>query len=104
MHNHIEKVLKGTNTKIVQGNGYLKVKPLGIKLNKLIDLFLEKIISHSLIDFIYYLGNGQDDEQVFEYLKSQKVSDKYLSPECTNYICTLEKKPSEANYYIEEED
>jgi trehalose-6-phosphatase len=55
---YIEKVLKGTNTKIVLGNGYLKVKPLGIKLNKVIDMLLEKIISHSLIDFIFYLGNG----------------------------------------------
>jgi hypothetical protein len=30
------------------------------------------------------------------------VSTKYLSPGCAKYICTLEKKPSEADYYIEE--
>jgi len=30
------------------------------------------------------------------------VSTQYLSPGCAKYICTLEKKPSEADYYIEE--
>jgi len=32
------------------------------------------------------------------------VTSKYLSPGCAKFICTLEKKPSEADYYIEEVD
>ena len=65
-------------------------------------MFLEKISNNSLIDFVFYLGNDSSDEKVYEFLKSQKVATKYLSPGCAKYICTLEKKPSEADYYIEE--
>ena len=67
------------------------------------DLFLEKITVHSKIDFLFYLGNDSSDEKVYEHLKSKRVND-YFSTSCNKYICTLTKKPSEADYYIENVD
>lgn len=53
---------------------------------------------------MFYLGIDSSDEPVYELLKSEKVNSHYLHPECSKYICSLEKKPSEADYYIEEID
>jgi len=39
----LKKVIKGTNTEIIYGNGYLEVKHSGIKKEKLIEKLLEKI-------------------------------------------------------------
>jgi hypothetical protein len=43
LYSQIEKIIKGTNTEIIYGNGYLEVKPLGIEKSKLVNLLLEKI-------------------------------------------------------------
>jgi hypothetical protein len=50
------------------------------------------------------MGIDSSDEPVFELLKSEKVKSKYLKQQCSSFICSLEKKPSEADYYIEEID
>ena len=71
---------------------------------KLVNLLLEKISKNSPIDFLYYMGIDSSDEPVYELLKSEKVKSNYLHQECSTYICSLEKKPSEADYYIEEID
>jgi len=104
LYSQIEKVIKGSDTEIIYGNGYLEVKPFGIKKQKLIDLLLAKISLNITIDFLFYLGIDSSDEPVYELLKSEKVKSNYLHQECKSYICSLEKKPSEADYYIEEID
>jgi hypothetical protein len=53
---------------------------------------------------VFYLGNDSSDEKVYEFLKSEKVNTKYFSPGCAKFICTLENKPSEADYFIEAAD
>lgn len=68
------------------------------------NLVLEKISQNSPIDFLFYLGIDSSDESVYELLKSDKVKNNYLNEKCNSFICTLEKKPSEADYYIEEVD
>ena len=68
----------------------------------LVELLLEKISHKSLIDFVFYLGNDSSDEPVYELLKSKKANEKFFHAECSKYICVLEKKPSYADYYIED--
>lgn len=51
---------------------------------------------------MFYLGNTSNDEPVYEQLKSKKVKSDYLHKECATYVCTLEKKPSMAEYYMED--
>ena len=50
------------------------------------------------------MGIDSSDEPVCELLKSEKVETKYLKNPCSKFVCSLEKKPSEADYYIEEID
>jgi len=66
----ISKELEGQNIELIHGNGYLEVKPSGIKKQKLMDLLLEKISQNSKIDFLFFLGNDSSDEPVYELLKS----------------------------------
>ena len=63
---------------IVSGNGYLEVKPSGVKKKKLVQILLEKIAKAKMIDFLFYLGNEPEDEPVFEFLKDNKDNRKYF--------------------------
>lgn len=51
-----------------------------------------------------YIGADTSDEPVFEYLKQQIQSSesKYLSPDCQSFLCILGKKPSKADFYVDE--
>lgn len=104
LYSQIEKQIKGSPTEIIYGNGFLEVKPLGIEKDKLINLMLDNISQSNPIDFLFYIGIDSSDEPVFELLKSEKVKKSYLSPNVQSYVCAIEKKPSEAEYYIEELD
>ena len=64
---------------------------------------LKKLTKSSKIDWLFYTGNNSDDEAVFEFLKSTKVYNNYLQKDCHKFITVLEKKPSEAEYYIGED-
>jgi hypothetical protein len=50
------------------------------------------------------LGNDSEDEAVFEFLKSERANADFFAQPCSKYICVLEKKPSEADFYIEDLD
>lgn len=91
------------DTEIIHGNGYLEVKPAGVKKIKLVNILLDKISNNKPIDFLFYLGNDSEDETVFQFLKTQDNRN-YFQQDCVKYICVLEKKPSEAQYYIEDLD
>lgn len=58
----------------------------------------------SKIDWLFYLGNDSEDELVFEFLKSERRCKPYFQKDCHKYISVLEKKPSEAEFYIEDRD
>ena len=70
----------------------------------MIDKLLQKISKNNKIDFMIYLGNDSGDEAVYELLKSKKVNEEYFHQKCERYICISEKKPTEADYYIEDLD
>ena len=82
LYSQIEKIIKGTNTEIIYGNGYLEVKPLGIEKSKLVNILLEKISKKGPIDFLFYMGIDSSDEPVYQLLKSDKVKDNYLNEDC----------------------
>ena len=65
---------------------------------------MKSIVKNSKVDFIFYLGSSSEDEIVFEYLKSEQANNLFFSPDCAKYICVLEKKPSEADYFLEDRD
>jgi len=100
MHTQLEKVIDD-KTEIICGNGYLEVKPKGIKKEKLISLLLRQVAVQNPIDFLLFLGSDSSDESVHDMLKSDKVAP-CLSKKNSMFLCTLEKKPSSADFFIEE--
>lgn len=40
---------------------------------------------------------------VYQYLKS-KMGDQYFTFDCYKYLCVLGKKPSHANYYLDDSE
>jgi len=68
-----------------------------------VELLLERLCHSSKIDYLFYLGNDSSDEPVYELLKSQRAN-RFFHPQCSKFVCVLEKKPSEADYYLEDID
>ena len=72
------KHLIGPNApvEIVQGNGFLEVKPVQLKKSTLIKIFIKDLAEqvYSKIDFLLYIGADSSHEPVFEYLKQQLSS------------------------------
>lgn len=57
---------------IIQGKGYLEVKPLKLKKQKLVKVILEEITQNSKIDFLLYLGTDTGNEVVYDFLKQKR--------------------------------
>lgn len=116
--------LLGNNApvEIVQGNGFLEVKPKKIKKKKLLKQFLREIHSEFVnpdteyfekLDYLMYIGADTSSEPLFEYLnrimgvlrknyeQKNKVNSRYFASKGVSYVCELGKKPSNAPYYIE---
>ena len=102
------KHLIGPNApiEIVQGNGFIEVKPIQLKKTTLLSIFLKELSEQTVnkIDFLLYIGANSSDEPVFEYLKQFTESSKsqYFKPDCHTNLCILGKKPSKADFYVDE--
>ena len=105
------KNLIGTNApvEIVHGYGFLEVKPVQLKKEKLLKYILKEMQekAYSKIDYLLYVGSDTSDEPVFEYLKRKTKNiitkkSPYFRPDLKTNLCVLGKKPSYADHYIEE--
>ena len=104
LYNVIQRTVKGYQVEIIYGDGYLEVKPMVIRKATLIDQLLQKLTKTSKIDWLFYLGHDSEDEAVFEFLKSEKRCKQYFQKDCQKFIAVLEKKPSQAQFYIEDRE
>ena len=102
------KHLIGPNAPIetVQGNGFLEVKPIQLKKQKLLSLFLKQLTEDAFnkVDFLLYIGADTSDEPVYEYLR-HKISlkkNQCFEEDCKVHLVVLGKKPSKADFYVEE--
>lgn len=103
MYNMIQRTVQGYQVEIIYGDGFLKVLPQQIKKSTVIDQILQKLSKTSKIDWLFYLGNSSDDEEVFGLLKQKKYGRNYLQEDAHKFITVLDKKPSQAEYYFGEE-
>lgn len=89
---------------IIQGKGFIEVKPIKLKKEKLIKQWLNDMdIGANKIDFLLYIGNDSPtNDEVFEYLLQDHR--KYFSDDCPKYVCAYERKVSKAKYCIEEQE
>jgi hypothetical protein len=53
---------------------------------------------------LLYIGADTSDEPVFKFLKQQVKSktSKFFNQDCYSNLCILGKKPSKADYYVDE--
>jgi trehalose 6-phosphate synthase/phosphatase len=98
----IKQILGNSPVEIIQGKGYIEVKPIKLKKHKLLKLLFQKISATTKIDYLLYVGADTGNETVYQFLK-QKRADAYFTREHPKrFICTLGKKPSGAQYYIDD--
>jgi|LauGreDrversion4_2_1035121.scaffolds.fasta_scaffold29626_2 hypothetical protein len=103
LYAQIKQILGNSPVEIVQGKGYLEVKPLKLKKQKLLKVLLQKISQVTKIDYMLYVGADTGNESVYQFLRAKR-SDQYFTREHKKYICTLGKKPSSAFYYLDDVD
>jgi len=77
-----------------------------VKKSTLMSIFLKELSDQvfSKVDFLLFIGADSSDEPVFEYLKQEIKSSKsqYFSQDCHTNLCILGKKPSKADFYVDE--
>lgn len=87
---------------VVEGIGYVEVKPRLVNKGLTIEYLLEECSKGGIVfDFVLVLGDDSSDEEMFKVLK-QIVDDKspVISPTARCFACTLGRKPTEAEFYI----
>ena len=102
LYSQIKSCLGSAPVEIVQGKGYLEVKPIKLKKTKLLKQLLAKITQQTKIDYLLYLGADTGNENVYDFLLNKKSSDQNFTKDTHHkYICTLGKKPSRAHFYVD---
>ena len=86
---------------IIQGKGYIEVKPSKLKKHKLLKTLLAKASQTAKLDFLLYLGADTGNEPVYGLLRQKRV-DAYFKREQHRYVATLGKKPSLAEYFVDD--
>ncbi len=86
---------------IVNGKGYVEIKNKGVNKGNFVSQIIKMLFKIDIVpDFLISIGDDTSDEEMFKYLNS--VSDNLLlvNPNLKLITCTLDKKPSFANYYL----
>lgn len=88
---------------MVTAKGHFEIKPR--RVNK--GFFISHIIKQEFNDnrhpdFIFALGDSTSDEEMFKYLSSVYGQLTYFKDNIKVFPCTIGRKPSSANYYLNE--
>ena len=79
-----------------------------MKKQTLLSIFLQELSEEqfSKVDFLLYIGADTSDEPCFEQLKelTKAPRSKFFSPDCSSFLCILGKKPSKADFYVDEQE
>lgn len=98
----LENSLKKLNLNIINGKGYVEIKPKGINKGAFASFILrEELKKGKKPDLIICIGDDIADEEMFKYI--QKVRPKLINfiPNAKDYLVTVGKKPSSAQYYVD---
>eukprot|EP00347_Sterkiella_histriomuscorum_P002755 403366928 len=103
LYGQIKQLLGNAPVEIVQGKGYLEVKPIKLKKQKLVKTLFQQITQNTQkIDYLLYIGTGTGNEVVYNFLKSKRAEQFYNSSESRKFICTLGKKPTCAQFFLDD--
>ena len=101
----LQVALKNKDVKILNGKGFVEVIALGINKGYFVSYIIkekikERIKEKKAPDFILCIGDDASDEKMFRYLKSKEKEIKSFNPKVKLISITVGKKPSEADYYV----
>lgn len=98
----MENSLKKLNLNIINGKGYVEIKPKGINKGAFASFILkEELKKNRKPDFIICIGDDIADEEMFKYVQKVKPKLKNYIPNVKDYLITVGKKPSNAQYYVD---
>jgi trehalose 6-phosphate synthase/phosphatase len=87
---------------IINGKGYVEVKPKGLSKGAFASFILKKEIKkHKSPDFILAIGDDTSDEEMFKYFDKKREEIKHYSKNVKIYTVCVGKKPSKAQAYLE---
>jgi trehalose 6-phosphate synthase/phosphatase len=72
LYSQIKSLLGNSPVEIIQGKGYLEVKPSKLKKQKLLKTLLSKIAQQTKIDYLLYLGADTGNEMAYNFLLSKR--------------------------------
>ena len=101
----LQVALKNKDVKILNGKGFVEVIALGINKGYFVSYIIkekikERIKEKKAPDFILCIGDDASDEKMFRYLKLKQNEIKSFNPKAKLISITVGKKPSEADYYV----
>ena len=94
---------------IIHGKGFVEVRPKNLQKGKLAASIIREVeAKKGKIDFVFCIGDDIVDEEMFKKVNAMsrkektpaKGKNKQSEKRCHYYTCTVGKKPSYANYYV----
>ena len=102
LNSELHSLVHEYNLKIINGKGYIEVIPFGIHKGYFLSHILKKQIKKGRTpDFIMCIGDDNSDEKMFNYLSKKENEIKKYSKEANLYSITVGKKPSKAEFYVD---
>lgn len=77
------------------------MKPSKLKKHKLLKTLLTKASQTAKLDWLLYLGADTGNEPVYGFLRQKRV-EVFFKREHHRYVATLGKKPSIAEYFVDD--
>ena len=98
----LENSLKKFNLNIINGKGYVEIKPKGINKGAFASFILkEELKKGRKPDLIVCIGDDIADEEMFKYIQKVRPKLSNYIPNVKDYLITVGKKPSNAHYYVD---
>ena len=101
--NHLISIINTSKLDLItQNNGTLFIRPHNVNKGAFLAKVLQDKILEKKFDFIFVLGNGESDEEMFKYLKSAVKYFHNFVKKFKIVTTTITKHLSNANYYFNE--
>ena len=99
--NHLISIINTSKLDLITHNdGMLIIRPHNVNKGAFLARVLQDKILEKEFDFIFVLGNGEADEEMFKYLKSAKKYFNNFKENIKVISVTVNKQVSLANYFL----
>ena len=99
--NHLISIINTSKLDLVtQNDGTLLIGPHNVNKGAFLAKVLQDKILEKKFDFIFVIGNGDYDEEMFKYLKSAKKYFNNFKEKIKVISVTVNKQVSLANYFL----